>query len=113
MPIRSRSRLNKDKGLYEEFDLQNDYHVNPLPYEIPDEMLKAIEEGKMPLPMRYDSDFFNIPYQLEVINKIAARTDVPNNPFADDFFTRKPEPFSIQLLASFYLLLFFVKSYNL
>ena len=77
MPIRSRSRLNKDKGLYEEFDLQNDYHVNPLPYEIPDEMLKAIEEGRMSLPERYSDDFFNIPYQIDVINQIARTETTP------------------------------------
>jgi len=77
MPIRSRSRLNKDKGLYEEFDLQNDYHVNPLPYEIPDEMLKAIEEGRMSLPERYSDDFFNIPYQIDVINQIASTETIP------------------------------------
>jgi hypothetical protein len=77
MPIRSRSRLNKDKGLYEEFDLQNDYHVNPLPYEIPDEMLKAIEEGRMSLPERYSDNFFNIPYQIDVINQIARTETTP------------------------------------
>tara|TARA_A100001201_G_scaffold15188_2_gene18372 strand:+ start:126 stop:2030 length:1905 start_codon:yes stop_codon:yes gene_type:complete len=99
MPIRSRSRLNKDKGLYEEFDLQNDYHVNPLPYEIPDEMLKAIEEGRMSLPRRYSDDFFNIPYQLDVINRIASKTDDPVSPFSDDYFNQTPSPFSIQLLA--------------
>ena len=99
MPIRSRSRLNKDKGLYEQFDLQNDYHVNPLPYEIPDVMLKAIDEGRMPLPSRYSEDFFNIPYQLDVINRIASKTDDPVSPFGDDYFNQTPSPFSIQLLA--------------
>ena len=77
MPIESKSRLNRSEGYYYSFDPRNEKHLYPLSYEIPESMLKAIDEGRMPLPERYDSDRFNLPYLQQVIHRIAETEDGP------------------------------------
>ena len=77
MPIESKSRLNRSEGMYYSFDPRNEKHLYPLSYEIPESMLKAIDEGRMPLPERYDSDRYNLPYLQQVIYRIAETEDGP------------------------------------
>ena len=77
MPIESNSRLDRSAGVYRGFNPRNEKHLYPLSYEIPESMLKAIDEGRMPLPKRYDSDRYNLPYLQQVINRIAQTEDGP------------------------------------
>ena len=77
MPIESKSRLDRSEGMYYSFDPRNEKHLYPLSYEIPESMLKAIDEGRMPLPERYDSDRYNLPYLQQVIYRIAETEDGP------------------------------------
>ena len=79
MPLESKSRLDRSGGkwVYRGFDHTNEKHLYPLPYEIPESMLKAIDEGRMPFPERYDSDRYNLPYLQQVIFQIARKEDGP------------------------------------
>jgi len=77
MPIESNSRLNRTEGVYENFDFTNEKHVFPLPYEMPDSMLQAIDEGTMAFPQRYSEEYFNNQYLAGVIGEIAQKEETP------------------------------------
>tara|TARA_R110002012_G_scaffold306030_1_gene510462 strand:+ start:251 stop:1969 length:1719 start_codon:yes stop_codon:yes gene_type:complete len=70
------------KNADEVFNINNEKHTAPLPQHMPVSMLKAIDEGLIPMPDRYGDNFFNSNYHTNIKVAISQKVRNVDNSFS-------------------------------